>query len=220
MTSRREDAIRTLIDEIDAYLRSFAGPGIADVRAGIARWKDGPLRDVTPSRIRQTAYIDHALDWMDAQGDRKLARAMRDTMPYLEWQAYDPYPRELIGDVYAENHCMASLVGEGGQIGSADFDLGLFGFGPNILYRDHQHAAPEMYAPLTAPHGWRYASGEPLDWNSSHQPRWNEAWAQHAFKSGPIPYFCIYCWTKDANQSANMIEAPDWAVLEADNPFA
>jgi hypothetical protein len=220
MTLERETAIRTLVDEIDIYLGSFAGPGIPDVRAGIARWKDGPMREINPSRIRQTAHIDTALDWMDANGDRTLAKALRAAMPHLEWLAYDPYPREMIGDVYAENHCMASLIGEGGQIGAEDFDLGLFGFGPNILYRDHQHAAPEMYAPLTAPHGWRFKSGEPLNWHSSHQPQWNEPWAQHAFKSGPNPYFCIFAWTKDVKVPANMIEAPDWAVLEADNPYA
>lgn len=220
MSSGREAVIRDLIGEIDLYLGSFTGPGVDDVLAGIVRWKGGPMRDVTPSRIRQTAYIDHALDWMEVQGDRKLARAIRAAMPHLEWQAYDPYPRELVGDVYADNHCMASLIGEGGQIGAEDFDLGLFGFGPNILYRDHQHAAPELYAPLTGPHGWRFQSGQPLDWHSSYHPQWNEPWAQHAFKSGPAPYFCIYCWTKDTSLPANIVEAPDWAVLEADNPFA
>jgi len=167
MSSDRENVIRNLIAEIDAYLGRFEGPGIADVRAGIARCKHGPMREVTPSRIRQTSHVDTALDWMDANGDRTLGSAIRRAMPYLEWMAYDPYPRALIGDLYAENHCMASLIGEAGQISAQDFDLGLFGFGPNILYRDHQHAAPELYAPLTAPHGWRFKTGEPLHWHSS-----------------------------------------------------
>ena len=216
----REIAIRNLIDRIEIYLGRFEGPGLADVRAGITRWKSGPIRDVTPKRIKQVEHIDTALDWMDAHGDRSLASAIRAALPYLEWAAYDPYPRELIGDVYAENHTMASLIGEGGQIGSVDFDLGLFGFGPDILYRDHKHAAPEMYAPLTAPHGWRFKSGDQLNWHSSHQPQWNEPWAQHAFKSGPNPYFCVFGWTKDVNISAEMVACDDWAALEADNPHA
>jgi hypothetical protein len=77
MTSDREGAIRRLVAEIDAYLGSFAGPGIEDVRAGIARWKNGRMREVTPSRIRQMAYVDHPLAWMDAQGDRKLGGKSR-----------------------------------------------------------------------------------------------------------------------------------------------
>ncbi|MBX9456270.1 MAG: dimethylsulfoniopropionate lyase [Rhizobium sp.] len=214
MTSDRETAIRTLISEIDAYLARYAGPGIAEVRAGIARWRGGPMREVPAQRIPQTRHIDAALDWMEVNGDRRLAHAIRDAMPYLAWIAYDPYPRDLIGATYAENHCMASLIGQGGQIRGVDFDLGLFGFGPDILYRDHRHAAPELYAPLTGPHGWRFQSGASLDWRSSFQPVWNEPWAHHAFKSGPTPYFCVFGWTKDVNVPAEMIFEPDWATIE------
>ena len=212
----REPAIRSLIADIDAYLGRFDGPGIAEVRAGLLRWKDGPLRAVAPGRLRQTAHVDAALDWMDSQGDRTLATAIRAAMPHLEWQAYDPYPRDLIGDLFAENHCMASLIGDGGQVGSVDFDLGLFGFGPDMVYRDHAHAAPELYAPLTAPHGWRFRSGEKLGWRQDFAPVWNEAWAPHAFKSGPVPFLCIYCWTRDVNEPARMIAEPDWAELETE----
>ncbi|MDB5555847.1 MAG: hypothetical protein JWL86_5831 [Rhizobium sp.] len=211
----RETSIRNLLVTIDAYLAHFDRPGINDVRAGIARWKDGPLRDVTPARIGPVRHVDAALDWMTTHGDKPLAAAIEAAFPYLEWVAYDPYPRELIGDLYAENHTMASLIGSGGQIGSEDFDLGLFGFGPDILYRDHQHAAPEMYAPLTGPHGWRFKSGDALDWHSSHQPVWNEAWAPHAFKSGAVPFLCVYGWTRDIDVPAKMIVEPDWAELEA-----
>lgn len=216
MNSERELAIRNLIAEIDTYLSRFEGPGVADVRAGIARWRDGPMCDAKPARIRQTGHIDTALDWIETEGDRVMGAAIRKAMPYLEWQAYDPYPRELIGDAYAENHCMASLIGEAGQIGAEDFDLGLFGFGANILYRDHKHAAPEMYAPLTAPHGWRFGSSAALDWRSSFQPVWNEAWAPHAFRSGPTPFLCFFGWTRDVNVPAEMIFEPDWAAIESE----
>lgn len=212
----RETAIRTLIDEIDTYLARFEGPGIADVRAGIARWKGGPLRPVTPKRIPQTKHVDIALDWAAAHGDARLVAAIRAAMPHLEWQAYDPYPRDLIGDRYAENHCMASLIGGGGHIGAPDFDLGLFGFGADILYRDHHHAAPELYVPLTAPHGWRFRSGDTLDWRDGFAPVWNEAWAPHAFRSGPVPFLCVYGWTRDVRVPARMIAEPDWATLEAE----
>lgn len=214
MKPDRETTLRTLISEVDAYLARHDGPGIAEVRAGIARWREGPMRPVSPRRLPQTAHVDTALDWMDVHGDRRLARAIRDAMPHLEWIAYDPYPRELIGATYAENHCMASLIGEGGQIGAVDFDLGLFGFGPDILYRDHKHAAPELYAPLTAPHGWRFRSGASLDWRSSLEPVWNEPWTHHAFKSGPTPFLCVFGWTKDVSVPAEMIGETDWDAIE------
>ncbi len=37
--------------------------------------------------------------------------------------------------------------------------MGLFVIAPHVLYRDHAHAAPELYLPLTGPHGWRFAPG-------------------------------------------------------------
>lgn len=210
----RETAIRTLIDVLDTYLGRFDGPGIADVRAGIARWTNAPLRDVTPGWIDATRYVDAALASMKNNGEATIAKAIEAALPYLEWGAYDPYPREDIGERFALAHAASSLIGDHGQLASDDFDLGLFVVAPNTLYRDHHHAAPELYAPLTGPNGWRFASGAQLEWRPAHQPVWNEAWAPHAFKSGAVPFFCIYAWTRDVSIPAKMIIEPDWAELE------
>lgn len=210
----RKTAIRELIEATDTYLVRFEGPGLSDVRAGIRRWKDGPMRPVEPVRIDATRYADMALEWMKTNGEPDLAGTIEAAMPYLEWGAYDPYPREEIGEKFAIKHAAASLIGSSGQIGSEDFDLGLFVFAPDTFYRDHHHAAPELYAPLTGPHGWRFAPGQPLDWRPAHQPVWNEAWAHHAFKSGPVPFFCIYSWTRDVAIPARMIIESDWADFE------
>lgn len=216
----RESAIRNLIAALDAYLARFDGPGIADVRAGIARWKGGPIGEVVPRRIEAVRHVDTALAWMEAQGETALAEAIRVAMPHLHWLAYDPYARELIGDRYAENHAVAVIIGGGGFLESQDFDLGLFGFGPDTVYRDHHHAAPELYAPMTGPHGWRFSSGAPFDWRPAHRPVWNEAWAPHAFKSGPVPFLCVYGWTRDTSIPAKMIVEPDWPALDVAQPPA
>ena len=211
----REAAIPNLLTALDLYLARFDGPGIADVRAGIAKYRDVPLQDVTPSRIAATRHADAALQHMKASGESVLAEAIEAAMPYLAWGAYDPYPREEIGEKYAENHAAASVIGSRGHFKSQDFDLGLFVFGPDTVYRDHHHAAPELYAPMTGPNGWRFASGAPLVWRPAHEPVWNEAWAQHAFKSGPLPFLCVYGWTRDVRIPARMIVEPDWADLDA-----
>lgn len=213
---QREPAIRALIAAIEDYLSPFEGPGLADVRAGIARWKDGPLRDVQPSRIPAVSHVETALAAMHADSRAAaLAKAIEAAMPFLGWTSYSPYPRDVIGGYYADNHTMASIIGSEGQIFAEDFDLGLFGFAANTLYRDHRHAAPELYAPLTGPNGWRFRSGDPLVWRPAHEPVWNEAWAPHAFRSGPLPYLCVFGWTRDVAIPAEMIVEPDWAELEA-----
>jgi hypothetical protein len=215
MTS--QTAIPALLAAMDAYLARFDGPGIADVRDGIARYQHRPLRPVAPGRIDAPRHVDAALAFMKANGEVELAEVIETAMPCLAWGSYDPYPREEIGERYAENHAASSIIGSHGHFGSDDFDLGLFVFAPNTLYRDHHHAAPELYAPLTGPNGWRFACGQSLQWRPAHEPVWNEAWKQHAFRSGKQPFFCVYSWTRDVAVPAKMIVEPDWADLEAAN---
>jgi hypothetical protein len=151
---------------------------------------------------------------MRGAGETALTSAIADVMPFLEWGAYNPYPIEEIGRHFAENHAATSLIGYSGQLKSEDFDLGLFVFAPHTLYRDHHHAAPELYAPLTGPNGWRFAQGRPLEWKPAHEPVWNQPWRQHAIKSGALPFFAIYAWTRDSCIPARMIAEPDWTELE------
>ena len=68
----REIAIRTLLAAIDDYLSDFDGPGIAEVRAGLARRKDDPLQDVSPRRIEPVRHVDTALAAM--RSDSRVSR--------------------------------------------------------------------------------------------------------------------------------------------------
>ena len=77
------------------------------------------------------------------------------------------------------------------------------------------HKAPELYAPLTGPHGWRFGPGLPLDIKAAHVPVWNAPQRPHLTKVGPVPFLCIFCWTRDVNDTAVVLPADDWAVLEA-----
>jgi hypothetical protein len=96
-------------------------------------------------------------------------------------------------------------VGEGAFRDADDFDLGLFVIGPDILYRDHHHAAPELYAPLTGPHGWRFLPDKTFHTKPADEPVWNEPWAPHATLTGPTPFLCIFGWTRDVNIPAKVI---------------
>ena len=83
-----------------------------------------------------------------------------------------------------------------------------------MLYRDHRHAAPELYVPLTGPHGWRFGPGAPLIVKPAHEPVWNDPCAPHLTKVGPVPFLCLYGWTRDAQSVAEVVPAADWAALE------
>ena len=206
-----ETVTRALVNEIESYLAELKGPGVAEVLAGIGRWKTGSVRPVKGRDLPVCDHLDAALHGMDRPS---LARAINEARPLLHWVSYDAYPRDAIGARFAGNHAFASIIGEGCAIDAVDFDLGLFLIAPKIFYRDRHHAAPELYVPLTGPHGWRFKAGDPLLWKEAHEPVWNEPWQPHATMTGSLPFLALFCWTKDTSLPAKVIPSPDWPKLE------
>lgn len=215
-TSDAAAALRAIVDEADRYLATLPGPGVADVRAGVAAWARGPVTPAfqTASNPVMAAHLPGALAILER--DRPaLALAIAAAAPALDWVTYDRYPPADIGSAFAMGHAYARIIGDGAAIPARDFELGLFVIAPHVLYRDHRHPAPELYAPLTGPHGWRFAPGEPLVVKPAHEPVWNPPDRPHATKVGPVPFLCIYGWTRDVDLPARVIQAGDWPELEA-----
>jgi hypothetical protein len=210
-TKNKEDIIRNLVAEIETYLLQLNDPNITTVLEGLQKWARGPIGQIKSRSLPACAHLDPALR---AMGKPSLAKAIADARPYLQWISYDAYPREDIGAGFADNHAFASIIGEGCPIEAVDFDLGLFIIAPHLFYRDHHHAAPELYAPLTGPHGWRFKPGDPLVWKDADVPVWNNSWEPHATMTGATPFLAIFCWTKDTSQPAKIIPSPDWPTLE------
>jgi hypothetical protein len=208
-------AIRALVDAADEYLGRHPGPGIDEVRAGLAASRAQPF---TPRRPRASAIVDAhlqpALDQLRA-GEPRLAASIEAVAPLIHWITYDAYPRERIGADFADGHAFGSIVGEGAMLEASDYDFGLFLIAPHVLYRDHAHKAPELYAPLTGPHGWRFGTDAPLVTTPAHAPVWNEPFRPHLTKVGPTPFLCLFCWTRDVNHPAEVLPADDWAALES-----
>lgn len=206
--------ILALVDEADIYLASLPGPGVAELRAGIAAARGGPVTPGGNPNAVMAAHLAPALAAL-TESHPALAAAIAAAAPHLYWVTYDAYPRDQIGEAFATGHAFASLIGGGAPIAAEDFDLGLFLIAPHVLYRDHNHAAPELYAPLTGPHGWRFGPGEPLVVKPAHQPVWNDPFRPHCTKVGAVPFLCLFGWTRDVNEPARVLPAPDWPELEA-----
>lgn len=208
-------ALGRLVDEADRYLAGLAGPGIAEVRSLVARWRGGPV-DPQPGLRHPVceAHLGPALATL-APGHPALTAAIAVAAPHLDWISYDLYPPDEIGPDFAAGHAFASLIGEDAPITAADFDLGLFLIAPDVLYRDHRHPAPELYAPLTGPHGWRFGPGAALTILPAHQPVWNEPGTPHLTKVGAVPFLGLFAWTRDVALPAQVVPAADWPELEA-----
>lgn len=209
--------LKTLLAECDRYLASLSGPGIAEVRAGLApslAAKAAPLP--RPTGGANTVVADHlgaALIALEATHP-ELAQAIANSAADLEWITYGEYPPDEIGADFLTGHAYAEMVGPEGTLFAEDYDLGLFLIAPDVLYRDHHHPAPELYAPLTGPHGWRFGPNDPLRIKPAHDPVWNPPNAPHMTKVGPVPFLCIFGWTKDVRLPAHVIAADDWPSLE------
>ena len=206
-----EDIIRSLVAEIETYLLQLNDPHTAAVLEGMNKWARGPLAPVQGRTLPVCDHLDAALQVLSKSS---LEKAIADARPFLHWVSYDAYPREDIGAGFADNHAFASIIGEGCPFEAVDFDLGLFIIAPHLFYRDHHHAAPELYAPLTGPHGWRFKPGDPLVWKDADDPVWNNPWEPHATMTGATPFLAFFCWTKDTSQPAKIIPSPDWPTLE------
>jgi len=209
-----EFAIRLLVEEVDRYLATLPGPGVAEVRDLTARWRGGPVRTSATQNTVVTEHLTTALSALGATHPA-LAAAIRSASSHLPWITYDLYPPDEIGADFLSGHAYASIIGEDAAIPADDFDLGLFIIAPNMLYRDHAHRAPELYAPLTGPHGWRFGPYTPLIVKPAHQPVWNLPEAPHMTKVGPVPFLCVFGWTRDTSYPAHVIPAGDWKELEA-----
>jgi hypothetical protein len=207
----KEDIIRNLVAEIETYLLQLNSPNIAIVLEGLKKWASGRVAPVQGCLLPICDHLDIALD---AMRRTSLASAIADARPFLSWVRYEGYSSDEIGARFADIHAFASIIGQGCALEATDFDLGLFLIAPNYFYRDHQHAAPELYAPLTGPHGWRFKPGDPFVWKEAHEPVWNPAWQPHATMTGDTPFLSIFCWTKDVALPAKVIPSPDWPTLE------
>ncbi len=211
---RASARLDTLFAEADRYLSHLSGPGVTEVRLGLARAVAAPVSSSFVPNAVVEACLGAALGSLDGTHPA-LATAIAAAASHLNWITYDDYPPEEIGAVFANSHAFASLVGECAPYHAGDFDFGLFLMAPNLLYRDHAHPAPELYMPLTGPHGWRFAPGAPLTILNAHDPIWNGPNQPHLTKVGPLPFLCLYGWTQDAQIPARVVHADDWAELES-----
>ncbi|MGB3147634.1 MAG: dimethylsulfonioproprionate lyase family protein [Paracoccaceae bacterium] len=206
----------SLLEEVDFYLTGLGGPGIGEARAGLARARTTQAAAV---ERRASPVIDRWLpEALVGLGQRHpaLAATLAAAAPHLHWHSYLSYPPEQIGATFLANHSYAPIIGpEASPFAAEDWEMGLFLIAPHVLYRDHCHQAPELYVPMTGPHGWRFGVGQEMVILPADRPVWNDPFAVHMTKVGPTPFLCLYVWTCDLEPAARVVPADDWSRLEA-----
>jgi hypothetical protein len=209
----REKSLLHLVEAVEDYLASNGGPGTQELCAALPIASSRAVRPTPVSAEPMCGFLDEALSCIE--GADELRAAIESARSFLCWVTYDLYPRAEIGPYFPAAHAFASLVGPGAPVAAEDVDLGLFLIAPKTLYRDRHHAAPELYAPLTGPHRWRFGADTSWIEQPAHRTVWNEPWAVHATLTGEKPFLCIYGWTRDINVPARVVHAADWNMIEA-----
>jgi hypothetical protein len=213
-SARQSAPLARLMDEAATYLAPLRCPGAGELRRLLAR------RTVTPLPMQPctlpvvTTHLPAAVEVL-ATTHPALAAAILSASHALRWTTYDSYPADQIGPTFAANHAFCSLMGRDAPFPAQDADFGIFLIAPDILYRDHSHAAPELYLPLTGPHGWRFGPNRPLQIKPAHHPIWNDPHRPHLTKVGRTPFLAFYGWTREAEAPARILPADDWPKLEA-----
>ncbi|MGL4236134.1 MAG: dimethylsulfonioproprionate lyase family protein [Tabrizicola sp.] len=208
----KESPLRNLYLTARDYLLTLDHAGAEEVRTGLPP-DPGPEH---PVPTQTNAVVDRWLSpALQALADRPaVSQAIAAAADQLQWITYDLYPRAEIGEAFATGHAYASIMGREAPFAADDFDLGIFLIAPGVLYRDHRHAAPELYAPLTGPHGWRFGVGRPLMVKPAHKPVWNPPFQPHLTKVGRLPFLGFFVWTGDVNETAQVLPSDDWDKVE------
>ena len=206
-----EAAVRNLLEQLSRFLLTLSHPMALEIGHLMQAHESNSLSFVEPRSANVCRYLPMALK---AMTDQTLASAIAAASAALKWVPYDAYAEEDIGLAFARGHAFASLIGEDAPFISTKLDAGLFLVAPHVFYRDHHHAAPELYVPLTGPHAWRFQPGGTFVSLPACQPVWNEPWQPHATKMGSTPFLSIFVWTQDIAEPARVVAAPDWAELE------
>lgn len=216
----RQDGPATLahlMEEATTYLAPLRAPGVAELRRHIARRAPQPRpRSLPPPQITPTV-TDHLPTALAALSTTHpaLAAAISAAAPLLVWSSDDTYPADQIGPSFPGNHAAASLIGVTAPFTAPDTHFGLLLIAPDVLCRDHHHAAPELILPLTGPHGWRFGPNRPLIHKPAHHPVWNDPHRPHLIKVGAIPFLAFTFRTRNLRAQAEILPADDWQHFES-----
>jgi len=209
-----------LADAIDSYVetRPLQHRELAGIRRRLQeRLRPQALAALSPrQRHPRHREMQPAFALAQQQGADAIIDALGAAEDYLDWVSYDSYPAAEIGRHFPKRHLFTSLISPVDPTWSHDFDLGLLWIAPHTLYRDHHHAGPELYLPLTGPSLWRFGTEKPWQARQAGELVWNGADVVHATLVKDAPLLCLYAWTANVDAPAKVVPASDWQEIEAE----
>ena len=119
-----------------------------------------------------------------------------------------------VGDSYRNRNMNCILIGsQNGFFHSDKLIMGLFFLQPYTFYRDHDHAASEMYFNLTGPNGFRFDVNGWSDYPADSIV-WNTPWLPHATRVYDVPLLTVFAWVENVDCLCRVVHTDDWVQLE------
>jgi hypothetical protein len=183
-------------------------PKIENVLSALARQKleRSHLQSTAPRSLPACALLPDTVGAAIAVAS-DVAAALAAVEPRLHWTQNRSYSDSAMGQPgYMEGYAYAEIIGPSGFFAGDDFLLGVLLLGPHRMYRDHFHAAPELYWLLTGPSRWKHGPGE---WATREAGSlcWHEPFVVHATETEAIPLLAIWAWVRDVDQPARLVGA-------------
>ena len=212
-----------LVRLIHRYFRRVdqSASGVSEVVAGIDRHLANPGQRVKgkPAVPREReGLLDRSIESVTKPGLQSLGSALGRLRDQLTWRIDDGlfYPPDAnVGEGYLNGNLHTELIGPDGCVfRDEEFSLGIFMLAPATLYRDHDHAAPELYLNLTGPCGWRFDRGSWRDF-SAGSIVWNPDGRVHAMRTYEQPFLSVYSWTANVKSRCRVLPMDDWQDIEA-----
>ncbi len=200
--------------------RESHSEGVTEVLAGLNRHLDNSHTALTENPVlpaERAALLDQSIASINEPALQPIAEQIRLARNRLTWRVdYGLfYPEEAdVGQAYRDGNMHTEFIGPNGCVfRDDDFSLGLFMLAPKTFYRDHDHAAPELYYNLTGPCGWRFDKG-PWQDIAAGSLIWNPEGLAHAMRTYEQPFLSVYSWTSNANSLCRVVPVDDWQGIE------
>jgi hypothetical protein len=201
-----ENSARWLIDGIArALTASRSEEGVADVlaRLGEQRLDERSYTPPQPRRLPACRYFPETVSAAMLVSPA-LAAALAACEDDLRWKQNPNYSDAVLGAGYMQGYAYAELVGPDGFYPGDDFLLGLMILAPGLHYRDHFHAAPELYWLLTGPSDWKRGAGG-YETREAGATLWHKPFVVHATRTLDTPLLCVWAWTRDVAEAAKLV---------------
>jgi quercetin dioxygenase-like cupin family protein len=191
---------------IDAIRRSLKGDAAARVKTRLAEQDLSPaaVRGPGPRRLPATRFLPECVA-ASMLTSPDVAAALAEAEEFLHWRQNPNYSDGAMGAGYMDDYAYAELIGPHGFFRGDDFLMGLLLLGPKRHYRDHHHAAPELYWLLTGPSEWRRGNGE-FETRVAGETIWHEPHVVHATRTAESPLLAVWAWTRDVHEPARLVE--------------